>query len=52
MASPSSRSSQVYIAGFGKRANEDDLEDAFRKYGKIRDVVLKGRYAFIVKIQP
>lgn len=48
-SSPRSKNSQVYVSGFSRRTNEDDLEDAFRKYGKIRDVVMKNRYAFVVR---
>jgi len=43
----SSKNPQIYVAGFSRRTNEDDLEDSFRKYGKIRDVVIKKGYAFI-----
>lgn len=45
---PRSKNPQIYVAGFSRRTNEDDLEDSFRKYGKIRDVVIKKGYAFIV----
>jgi len=38
---------QLYIRGFSRRTTRDDLKDAFRKYGKIREVQLKNGYAFI-----
>jgi len=46
-SSPSSKGVQVYVAGFSRRTNRDDLKDLFRKFGKIRDIVLKERYAFL-----
>ncbi len=48
-SSPSSKGVQVYVAGFSRRTNRDDLKDLFRKFGKIRDIILKERYAFLVK---
>ncbi len=46
--SQSSRNPQIYVGGISRRIREDDLEKAFAKYGKIRDISLKGKYAFIV----
>lgn len=38
---------QVYVAKLHRRTREDDLREAFSKYGRIKDVVLKHSYAFI-----
>jgi len=40
---------QVYIAGFSRRTSYDDIKDLFRKFGKIRDLIMKERYAFVVR---
>ena len=32
------RNPQVYIRGFSRRTEKEDLKDAFRKYGKIREI--------------
>ena len=46
------KSHQIFVRGFGNRTNEQDLKSMFKKYGKIRDVNMKGTYAFVVmKIQ-
>lgn len=44
----SSKNPQIYVGGLSKRTRTEDLEKAFSKYGKIRDVSIKGKYAFIV----
>lgn len=44
----SSKNPQVYIGGLSRRTRTDDLEKAFGKYGKIRDISIKGKYAFVV----
>lgn len=44
----SSKNPQIYVGGISRRTRTDDLEKAFSKYGKIRDVSIKGKYAFIV----
>ena len=46
--SSSSKNPQIYIGGLSRRTRTEDLEKAFNKYGKIRDVSIKGKYAFIV----
>ena len=38
---------QIYVAKLHKRTREDDLRDAFSKYGRIKEIVLKHSYAFI-----
>lgn len=38
---------QIYIAKLHKRTREDELKEAFSKFGRIKDVVLKHTYAFI-----
>lgn len=44
----SSKNPQIYIGGLSRRTRTDDLEKAFGKYGKIRDISIKGKYAFVV----
>jgi len=48
--SSSSKNPQIYIGGLSRRTRTEDLEKAFNKYGKIRDVSIKGKYAFIVRL--
>jgi RNA recognition motif-containing protein len=38
---------QVYVAKLHRRTREDDLRDAFSKFGKIKNLVLKQSYSFI-----
>lgn len=38
---------QIYIAKLHKYTRESDLQDAFSKFGKIKQIVLKHSYAFI-----
>ncbi len=45
----SKRNSQVYVSRFSRNTTEDDLNDNFKQYGKIREVSMKNGYAFIVK---
>lgn len=45
----SSRNPQIYVGGVGRRTRTEDLEKLFSKYGKIRDLSIKGKYAFIVR---
>lgn len=49
MPSSPSKNLQVYVAGYSRRTRSDDLEDLFKKFGKIRNVVMKERFAFIVE---
>jgi len=46
--SSSSKNPQVYVGGLSRRTRTEDLEKSFGKYGKIRDISIKGKYAFIV----
>ena len=39
---------RVYIGRLSSRASERDVEHFFRGYGKIRDVVIKSGFGFIV----
>ena len=48
LMSSSSKNPQIYVGGLSRRTRTEDLEKAFSKYGKIRDVSIKGKYAFIV----
>ncbi|TNV72107.1 hypothetical protein FGO68_gene9071 [Halteria grandinella] len=45
--SSSSKNPQVYVGGLSRRTRTEDLEKSFGKYGKIRDISIKGKYAFI-----
>jgi len=38
---------RVYMGGITHRCRESDLEYFFRKYGKIRDISIKNKFAFI-----
>ena len=44
----SSKNPDVYVAKYPKRTTSDDLKDLFKKYGKVRKVLLKDGFAFIV----
>jgi RNA recognition motif-containing protein len=46
--SSSSRNPQIYVGGLSRKVRREDVERAFDKYGKIRDISFKSRYAFIV----
>ena len=35
------------MAGLSHRISPEDLREAFEKFGAIRDIVIKGKYAFI-----
>ena len=45
----SSRNPQIYVGGLSRRTRTEDLDKTFSKYGKIRDISIKGKYAFIVR---
>ena len=45
----SSKNPQIYIGGLSRRTRESDLEKYFDRYGKIRNLSYKSRYAFIVR---
>lgn len=44
----SSKNPQIYVGGLSRRTRQEDLDKAFGKYGKIREISIKGKYAFIV----
>ena len=41
------RFTQIYVARLSRSTRERDLEEAFLKFGKIKEVVMKHAYAFI-----
>lgn len=46
----SKKNSQIYVSRFSRSTNEDDLNDLFKEFGKIREISMKNGYAFIVNI--
>jgi RNA recognition motif-containing protein len=38
----------VYVGRIADRTRERDLEDLFGKYGRIRNIILKRGYGFVV----
>jgi len=40
-------STRVYLGGIPPRTREKDVERFFRKYGRVRDILIKSKYAFI-----
>jgi RNA recognition motif-containing protein len=48
--SSSSKNPQIYVGGLGRKTRQEDVEKSFEKFGKIREVIFKNRYAFIVTI--
>ena len=38
---------QVYVGRIARHCTQDDLREAFDQFGPIRDIVMKGKYAFI-----
>lgn len=47
-ASLPNMTTRVYIGHLSSRATERDVEDFFRGFGKIRDVILKSGFGFVV----
>lgn len=43
-------STRVFVGGLTHRVRERDLEKFFRKYGRIKEVLIKNGYGFIVSI--
>jgi RNA recognition motif-containing protein len=37
----------IFIGGISRKVQQEDLTDAFKRYGKILNVKMKGEYAFI-----
>jgi len=44
----SSKNPQIYVGNLSRKTRQEDLERAFEKYGRIRDIAFKNKYAFIV----
>lgn len=44
----SEKLTQIFIAKLSSRINEDDLDYYFGKFGKIRKILLKRNFAFVV----
>lgn len=42
---------RVYIGGLPYRVKERDIERFFRGYGKLREVLIKNGYGFVVSAQ-
>ena len=40
--------SRVYVGGLSYRVGERDLDKFFRSYGRLRDIVMKNGFAFVV----
>lgn len=40
-------SKTIFIGGISKQVQHEDLKDAFRSFGKINNIKVKGDYAFI-----
>jgi arginine/serine-rich splicing factor 4/5/6 len=43
-------STRVYIGKLSYHAREKDVERFFKGYGKIRDIMLKNGYGFVVSV--
>ena len=41
-------SARIYVGRLSSRASERDIEHFFRGYGRIRDIVLKNGFGFVV----
>ena len=39
---------EIYVRGYSRKVQKEELKDMFRKYGKIRSIQFKGPYSFIV----
>jgi hypothetical protein len=50
MSSSRERRRKVYVAGYSSRDDEHDIKKVFKKYGKIEEVSMKGRFCFVVNI--
>lgn len=42
---------RVYIGGLPYRVKERDIERFFRGYGKLREVLIKNGYGFVVRLK-
>lgn len=43
-----SRNPQLYVGGLSRDVRTYEVKDLFRKYGEIKDINQKNRYAFVV----
>lgn len=43
---------RVYVGGLSHRVSERDLERFFRGYGRLRDIIIKNGFGFVVSIFP
>ena len=41
---------RVYVGRLSNRARERDVEKFFKGYGRIREVILKNGYGFVVRL--
>lgn len=41
---------RVYVGGLSYRVGERDLDRFFRSYGRLRDIVIKNGFGFVVRI--
>ena len=44
---PQSYPTQIYVTGISRNVTADDLRQPFEKFGRVREVIMKGKYAFI-----
>jgi RNA recognition motif-containing protein len=44
----SDKMSRVYVGGIHAKTRERDLEKFFNKYGRLREILLKNGYGFVV----
>lgn len=42
---------RVYVGGLSYRVGERDLDRFFRSYGRLRDIVIKNGFGFVVSIR-
>lgn len=45
--SPTQESSTVYVAGISRGVIQEDLREPFQRFGQIREIFMKGKYAFV-----
>jgi arginine/serine-rich splicing factor 4/5/6 len=43
----SSKNPEIYVGGISRKTTHQDLDKLFDKYGKIDEIHLKDRYAFV-----
>jgi len=42
------RMTRIYVGGIASDCRERDLDKFFKNYGRIRDILIKNGYAFVV----